>query len=321
MESLTVIGSGTMGHTITLSAAWAGVKVKMYGLTEADAVAGMNAIRKKVAVLVLSDLIDACEVEKILGNITLSNSLDHAIKNANFIIECIPEDLGLKNKLFRQLDLQCGPDIVLASNTSALSLTDIAKGTRHPERILITHFWNPAHLLPLVEVLRAPVTTTDVFARTMALLQLMGKKPIVVRKDVPGLVGNRLQFALFREAQHLLDQGIATKEDIDAAVTFGIGRRLTVTGPLMSADMGGLDVFNSVSNNLFKNISNAEQSYSALRELISKEKYGDKSGEGYYQWNEEFSAQMNELRERELIRLIKTDKMAEDVNSKPKKSN
>ena len=312
MESLAVIGSGTMGHSITLSAAWAGIKVKMTGLTEEEALTGMEAIRKKVAVLVINDLIEDCEVEEILGNITLNSSLDDAIKDTSFIIECIPEDIGLKNKLFRQLDLKCGPGTVLASNTSGLRLSDIAKGTRHPERILITHFWNPAHLIPLVEVLRASVTTEDAFARTMALLQLMGKKPIEVRKEVPGLVGNRLQFALFREAQHLLDQGIATKEDIDAAVTFGIGRRLSVTGPLMSADMGGLDVFNSVSNTLFKTISNAEQSYPALRELISEKKYGDKSGEGYYQWNERFSAHMNELREKELIRLIKTDKLAEE---------
>ncbi len=319
MERLTVIGSGTMGHSIALSAAWAGIKVKMNGLTEEDTVAGMDGIRKKLAVLVKNDLIQASEVDGILENIILSSSLDDAIKDTNFIIECIPEDIGLKNELFRQLDLKCKPDIILASNTSGLRLSDIAKGTQHPQRILITHFWNPAHLIPLVEVLRAPVTTEDVFVRTMALLKLMGKKPIEVRKEVPGLVGNRLQFALFREAQHLLDQGIATKEDIDAAVTFGIGRRLSVTGPLISADMGGLDVFNSVSNNLFKDISNAEQSYPALRELVSEKKYGNKSGEGYYQWNERFSAKMNELREKELIRLIKTDKMAGEGNPKLKK--
>jgi 3-hydroxybutyryl-CoA dehydrogenase len=146
----------------------------------------------------------------------------------------------------------------------------------------------------------------------MALLKLMGKKPIEVKKEVPGLVGNRLQFALFREAQYLLDQGIASVEDIDAAVTFGIGRRLAVTGPLMSADMGGLDIFNTVSNNLFKNISNAGESYPALQELVSKKKYGDKSGEGYYQWDERFSAKMNMLREDYLIHLVKDDKSTEN---------
>ena len=312
MEKLTVIGSGTMGHSITLSAAWAGINVNMYGLTETDSAAGINAIRKKLEGLVAHDLIHFKEVKGILKNIRLTNSIDDAIREASYIIECVPEDVVLKNNLFNQMDLKCGPDIILASNTSGLRLSDIVSGTRHPERTLITHFWNPAHLVPLVEVLRSPATTEEVFVRTMALLKLMGKKPIEVKKEVPGLVGNRLQFALFREAQYLLDQGIASVEDIDAAVTFGIGRRLAVTGPLMSADMGGLDIFNTVSNNLFKNISNAGESYPALQELVSKKKYGDKSGEGYYQWDEQFSAKMNTLREDYLIHLVKDDKSTEN---------
>lgn len=307
MEKLTVIGSGTMGHSITLSAAWAGINVNMYGLTKTDTAAGITAIRKKLEGLVAHDLICSTEVKEILKNIEVTHAIDDAIKNASFIIECIPEDVQLKKSLFHQLDLNCGTDVILASNTSGLRLSDIANGTRHPERILITHFWNPAHLVPLVEVLRSSDTTEEVFLRTMALLKLMGKKPIEVKKEVPGLVGNRLQFALFREAQHLLDQGIASKEDIDAAVTFGIGRRLTVTGPFMSADMGGLDIFNSVSNNLFESLSNADESYPALKNLVLKKKYGDKSGEGYYQWNEQFSAKINRLREDYLIRLIKDD--------------
>ncbi|MES3019247.1 MAG: 3-hydroxyacyl-CoA dehydrogenase family protein [Bacteroidota bacterium] len=308
MERLTVIGSGTMGHSIALSAAWSGVVVRMYGLTHSDTETGMSGIRKKLEVLVINELILPTEADEIVTNITTTNSLDDAIEGSDFIIECIPEDITLKNSLFRQLDLKCDANVILASNTSGLRLSDILQGTKHPERIIIAHFWNPAHLIPLVEVLRSPQTREDVFSRTMALLQFMGKKAIEVRKEVPGLVGNRLQFALFREAQHLLDQGIATKEDIDAAVTFGIGRRLPATGPLMSADMGGLDVFKSVSDNLFKSISNANESYSALNESVAAGKYGDKSGEGYYKWNEAFSAKMNGLREKELIRLIKADR-------------
>ncbi|HEY1010005.1 MAG TPA: 3-hydroxyacyl-CoA dehydrogenase family protein [Daejeonella sp.] len=309
MERLTVIGSGTMGHTIVLNAAWAGIPVNMYGLTESDCAAGIDGIRRKLEVLVRNELIDASEVGGITGRIRPLSSLKDAVKEADFIIECVPEDIALKNDLFRQLDLECGPSVILASNTSGLQLSDIARGTRYPERILITHFWNPAHLVPLVEVLRMPVTREEVFSRTMALLKLMDKRAIEVRKEVPGLVGNRLQFALFREAQHLLDQGVATKEDIDAAVTFGIGRRLSVTGPLLSADMGGLDVFDSVSNNLFKYISKAEQSYPELQELVSEKKYGSKNGQGYYEWDEQFSARMNELREQELIRLKKADQL------------
>jgi 3-hydroxybutyryl-CoA dehydrogenase len=307
MERLTIIGSGTMGHTIALNAAWSGIPVIMYGLSREDTDTGMNGIRTKLGALVKNGLIKLAEVEKITARVHLENSLNNAVKDADFVIECVPEDVALKNSLFRQLDLICGSNTILASNTSGLRLSDIAKDTRQPDRILITHFWNPAHLVPLVEVLRSDVTRDDVFSRTMALLQLMDKKPIEVKLEVPGLVGNRLQFALFREAQHLLDQGVATKEDIDAAVTFGIGRRLPVTGPLMSADMGGLDVFNSVSNNLFKSLSNEQQSYPALQALVSQNNYGYKSGRGYYDWDAEFSARMNELRETELMRFRKED--------------
>jgi 3-hydroxybutyryl-CoA dehydrogenase len=258
-------------------------------------------------VLFKNELVKSSEADGILGRIKPHSTLEEATRESDFIIECIPEDLNLKNKLFRQLDLICSPEIVLASNTSGLRLSDITMGTRYPQRILITHFWNPAHLIPLVEVFRGPVTSEDVFLRTMALLSLMGKKPIEVKKEVPGLVGNRLQFALFREAQHLLDQGVATKEDIDAAVTSGFGRRLSVTGPFMSADMGGLDVFNSVSNNLFNGLSNVQESYPALQELVLDRKFGNKSGEGYYKWDKAVSASMNQLRENELIRLMKAD--------------
>lgn len=314
MERLTIIGSGTMGHSITLCAAWAGLYVNMFGLSDADIAAGMDAIEKKLANMEKSDLLKPGEKEGILRRIMVATSIDSAVKDASFVIECIPEDVKLKNEMFQQLDIKCHPDVVLASNTSGLRLSDISKGTVHSQRILITHFWNPAHLIPLVEVLRSSVTKEVVFQRTMDLLTFMGKKTIEIKKEIEGLVGNRLQFALFREAQHLLDQGIASKEDIDSAVTYGIGRRLSVSGPIMSADLGGLDIFNSVSNNLFRSLSNAKESYPTLRDLVSEVKLGDKSGQGYYQWNDDFSRKMNEIRELELIRLMKEDKLVGNMN-------
>lgn len=308
MELLTIIGSGTMGHSITLSAAWAGINVKMYGLNEEDSTNGLAGINRKLNVLMDNDLISSSELDDIIKRITVTNSMDEAIDGATYIIETIPEETTLKNNLFLDLDKRCDTNVILASNTSGLSLTKIAAGTVHPERILIAHFWNPAHLIPLVEVLRSSATNADTFDRTMALLEIMGKKPIEVKKEVPGLVGNRLQFALFREAQYLLEEGVASQEDIDAAVTYSIGRRLSVTGPLLSADMGGLDVFELISDNLFKHISNADESFPALKKLVSEKKFGDKNGQGYYKWNKDFSDKMNLLREQELIRKAQEDR-------------
>jgi 3-hydroxybutyryl-CoA dehydrogenase len=307
MEHLSVIGAGTMGHSISLSAAWAGMEVMMYGLNEKDIKRGLSGVERKLDVLEESGLLSNAQAGAILGKIRVCHSIERAIDGATFIIEAIAEDIGLKRALFADLDKKCGPDVVLASNTSGLGLRSITADIKNKNRTLITHFWNPAHLVPLVEVYRDQDTEEVYVQRTMNLLNGMNKKPIEVMKEVPGLVGNRLQFALFREAQALLEQGIATKEDIDAAVTFGIGRRLQVTGPLLSADMGGLDVFAAVSDHLFEDLSNAAQSLPTLKRLVSEGKLGDKTGEGYYIWSEDFSSRVNRQREQELIRLMKQD--------------
>ncbi len=308
MENLTIIGSGTMGHSIALSAAWAEINVKMYGLDEIEIEKGLLGIKNKLTVLLQNGLITFGEFEDINARIAVSHSMEDAAEGASFIIECIPEDLGMKQELFRYLDKICAADVILASNTSGLSPSLISAGTLHPERIIVTHFWNPAHLIPLVEVLRAQKTNDSTFARAMELLRIMNKKPIEVKKEVPGMVGNRLQFALFREAQYLLEEGIASKEDIDSAVIYSIGRRLPVTGPLISADMGGLDVFASISDYLFEDLSKADRTFPTLNKLVAQNKLGDKTGEGYYLWGNDFSLEMNRSRERELIRFLKQDR-------------
>jgi len=307
MEKLAIIGCGTMGHSIALSASWAGIRVKMYGLTEDDIRNGLHGVSDKLATLLESNLITQEQSSQIFNRISGTQSLDYAVEESTFIVECIPEDLNLKKELFKVLDEMCAKDVILATNTSGLSPSKIAEDTQHPERTLATHFWNPAHLVPLVEVLRGKFTNDETFKRAMNLLKMMNKKPIEVKKEVPGMVGNRLQFALFREAQYLLEQGVASKEDIDAAVTYGIGRRLPVTGPLLSADMGGLDVFASISNYLFKDLNNAEEALPILKKLLAEHHFGQKNGTGYYSWDEKFSDEMNHKREVQLIRFLKED--------------
>lgn len=308
MENLTIIGSGTMGHSIALSAAWAEINVKMYGLDEIELETGLLGIKNKLTVLLQNGLITFKDFEDIKARITGTHSIEDAAEGASFIIECIPEDMGMKQDLFNYLDKICAADVILASNTSGLSPSLISAGTLHPERFIVTHFWNPAHLIPLVEVLRGQKTNDNTFTRAMDLLRIMNKKPIEIKKEVPGMVGNRLQFALFREAQYLLKEGIASKEDIDSAVIYSIGRRLSVTGPLISADMGGLDVFASISDYLFEDLSKADRAFPALNKLVAQNKLGDKTGEGYYLWDKDFSQEMNRSREMELIRFLKQDR-------------
>ncbi|KML43216.1 3-hydroxybutyryl-CoA dehydrogenase [Cytobacillus firmus] len=296
-----------MGHSIALNAAWAGLSVTMQGISDADLEQGWTNMLKKLEVMLNNGILSESEAGHIQENIKMTVSVEEAVQGATFVIEAVPENIQLKIDLFKRLDALCDPDVILASNTSGLSPTEIASETAHPERTVVTHFWNPAHLIPLVEVVRGEKTGDEAVERSFQLLKQMKKKPIEVKKEVPGFVGNRLQYALFREAQYLLEEGIASKEDIDDAVTYGIGRRLPVSGPLMTADMGGLDVFSAISDYLFQHLSSAEESLPALKKLVSEQKLGDKTGEGYYKWDEAFSKEYNQKREAELIRFLKKD--------------
>ncbi|MEO8764182.1 MAG: 3-hydroxyacyl-CoA dehydrogenase NAD-binding domain-containing protein [Ginsengibacter sp.] len=305
MEKTGIIGCGTMGHSIALAVAWAGLPVTLFGLSSLETEYAQSAISEKLKMLSMNGLIEPEMIEEIKNRIAITHSIDEIAEGSSFIIECIPENIDLKKDLFANLDKICGPGVIIATNTSGLSPTMIASRTLHPQRTVACHFWNPPHLVPLVEVIRGEKTNDETVKRAFDLLTFMKKKPIEVKKEVPGFVGNRLQFALLREAQYLLEEGIASKEDIDAAVTYGIGRRLPVTGPFVSADMGGLDVFAAIADYLFNDLSNASCSPAGMKKLVAEKKFGAKSGEGYYTWDHSFIEEMNHKREKELIHFLK----------------
>lgn len=308
MEKLAIIGCGTMGHSIALSAAWAGIEVKISGMNEQDLATADKGLRNKLTVMVHNDLFNEAMAEEIRMRIEFSTSLEEVVQGATFIIEVIPENSQMKRELYKEIEAICSKDTVLASNTSGFTPTSLAEEMEYPNRFIVTHFWNPGHLIPLVEVVKGEKTDQVTIERAMNLLNEMNKKPILINKEVPGFIGNRLQYALFREAQSLLDEGVATKEDIDAAVTYSIGRRLPITGPLMTADMGGLDVFSAISNYLFEDLSNESKSGVHLSNLVNQKKFGDKSGEGFYMWDQETSETINAEREKTLIHFLKNDR-------------
>lgn len=308
MKKLSIIGCGTMGHSIGLAGAWAGFTVKIIGLNEADLETANTGLQNKLTVMMENELIDLNEMERILGNIELSTSLEEMVSASDFIFEVIPEQIELKRVLYKKLEGLVSDTCIIASNTSGFKPSELAKEMKHPNRFIVTHFWNPAHLIPLVEVVKGEHTDERATEQVMQILEEMNKKPVLLKKEIAGFIGNRLQYALFREAQYLLDIGAATKEDIDAAVTYSIGRRLPITGPLMTADMGGLDVFSAISNYLFSELSTAQQSGETLNHLVSEKHLGDKNGQGFYEWDEKTSKEVNEERERTLIHFLKSDR-------------
>ncbi|MGO1687150.1 MAG: 3-hydroxyacyl-CoA dehydrogenase family protein [Psychrobacter sp.] len=266
-----------------------------------------KGLHNKLKVMSDNQLFTPEHATEIRKRTQFTTSLEEATSNAIFIIEVVPESLVLKKALYERLEALVEDDVVMASNTSGFKPSLLAADMRRPERFVVTHFWNPADLMPLVEVVKGEHTDEDTVQRTMDVLTLMNKKAIVLNQEVPGFIGNRLQYALFREAQALLDAGAASKEDIGAAVTYSIGRRLPVTGPLMSADMGGLDIFSDIYNYLFEDLSTYQRSGEVLSQLVSEKKLGDKTGESFYAWESDVSEKINEERERTLIYFLKND--------------
>ena len=307
MDSISILGAGTMGHSIALSAAWANQTVKVYGIDEQDLENAVKGLSNKLKVMTENELFTSEQANEIRKRIHFTTYLEKAVAGATFIIEVIPEVLDLKKELYSKLEALVKDDVVIASNTSGFKPSILAADMLHPARFVVTHFWNPAHLIPLVEVVKGAHTDAVTVQRAMDVLTLMNKKAIVLNKEIPGFIGNRLQYALFREAQALLDAGAASKEDIDAAVTYSIGRRLPVTGPLMSADMGGLDIFSAISNYLFEDLSTDQRSGELLSQLVNENKLGDKAGEGFYFWEHYIKKKMNEEREQTLIYFLKND--------------
>ena len=308
MENITIIGSGTMGHSIALSLAWGGLSAKVYCINNKAAKDAEQEVKKKLKTMTAHQVITDIDEESIFKYIQFTTNLEDELSGTSFIIEAITENLNLKRKLFDDISGYLNEDTVLASNTSGFLPSELSQNYKYPEQFAVAHFWNPAHLIPLVEIVPSVKTSEKTVQRIKILLEKINKKPIVLKKEITGFIGNRLQYAMFREAQYLLDNGYADKEDIDASVTHSIGRRYPVTGPLMTADMGGLDVFSAISDYLFKELSSQEQSGETISNLVNQGKFGIKNGEGFYEWNQEFSERVNRERDRVLLNFLEQDK-------------
>ena len=287
IKNIAVLGTGTMGHGIAILSAKAGLNVVMYGRSDASLERGFNSIKSSLNFLKTEENIDESECKEILSKIKGVKTIEEAAKDADFIIESLAENLELKQSIFKQLGEICAENIILASNTSGLSPTDIAKNVKYPERVVIAHFWNPPYLLPLVEVVPGSKTSQNTMEITMEWVDFIGKKAVRMEKECLGFIGNRLQLALLREALYIVEQGWAKPEEVDKSIEYGHGRRLPVTGPFCSADLGGLDIFNNISSYLFADLCNDIKPSKLLQNKVEAGNLGIKSGKGFYNWSPE----------------------------------
>lgn len=285
IKSISVLGTGTMGHGIALFSSMAGLNVTMYGRSDASLKRGFSAIKEDLGRLESQGELDDGTCKSILDRIKGVKTIEEASKGTDFVIESLAEDLQIKRKFFEKLDTLCKYDVILATNTSGLSPTQIGEVTKHPERVVVAHFWNPPQLIPLVEIVPGEKTSKDTVLKTKELIEFIGKKAVCMEKECAGFIGNRLQLALLREAMYIVEQGWAKPEEVDKAMEYGHGRRLPVTGPLSSADLGGLDIFYNISSYLFKDLCDYKKPFELMKEKIEKGDLGSKSGKGFYNWS------------------------------------
>ncbi len=302
------LGTGTMGFGTALLFSMAGCSVSMFGRSDASIERGFGNIKAALSVYREHGLVDEKEIPSILGRIAGVTTIEDAAAGADFVIESIAEDLEVKRTAFKKIEAVCRPDTILATNTSGLSPTAIAEDLKRPERFVVTHFWNPPHLVPLVEVVPGKRTSQETVDTTRELMERLGKKPVVLKREALGFIGNRMQLALLREAIYIVEAGIADPEAVDTAMKYSMGRRLSTTGPLESADLGGLDVFHSISSYLLKDICNDPRVPAALEKAKGTGALGAKTGKGFYQWEPDRLSRIKKTREDILIEFLKKDK-------------
>lgn len=307
IKNISVLGTGTMGHAIALLSAQAGLNVVMYGRSEESLDKGFNNIRISLKQLKEEGKLTDENCEDVINKIKGVKTIEEAAKDADLIIESLAENLELKQEIFRQLDEICSPKVILATNTSGLSPTAIAKITKYPERVVVAHFWNPPQLIPLVEVVPGEKTSQEIVEKTMEWVEFIGKKAVKMEKECLGFIGNRLQVALLREALYIVEQGYAKPEEVDKAIEYGHGRRLAATGPLCSADLGGLDIFYNISSYLLKDLCNSIEPSKLLKDKVDGRKLGSKSGEGFYNWTAELLEKKQKERAEVLLNFLERD--------------
>jgi 3-hydroxybutyryl-CoA dehydrogenase len=223
-----------------------------------------------------------------LGRLRFTTSLDEAMGGAGFVAESIFEDAAAKREVFGRLDAALAPEVVLSSNTSALPVAEFTVGVRHPERVLISHFIQPAHVVPVLEVVRAEATTQSAVDRTVALWRALRRVPLLMQRDEPGFLINRLQHALVREAVRLLAEGLASAEDIDAAVQYGLAPRFITAGPLKQRDVNGLPMHIKVATRLWPELdtpNGAAVALGHLKAIVDSGAKGLENGRGFYDWS------------------------------------
>lgn len=305
LQNIAVVGAGLMGHGIALTFAKAGYNVAITDPVEAARDSVADRIRASMAAMGESD----SAISGALEMVEVFPSTDSAVHSAHVVFEAAPEKLALKQEIFAQIEKSAPETCIFASNTSVMPITQIMSKLQIKHRALGTHWWNPPHMIPLVEVVKTEWTDPDIARQTFNLLDDAGKTPVMVEKDVPGFIGNRLQHALWREAISLVERGICAAEDVDMVVKSCFGRRLAVLGPLENADLVGTDLTLDIHEHVLHDLEIRQGPSPYLKQLVSEGRLGMKTGNGFRTWTE---AEAQDVRDRVAAFLTKLDSVLPD---------
>ncbi|MDX2267054.1 MAG: 3-hydroxyacyl-CoA dehydrogenase family protein [Bryobacter sp.] len=302
-----VCGTGMMGPGIAATLAVGGMETVIVARREFKAWESLDTARQVVLLLEQNGLISPAHSNRALERLSATHFFVEGVEGRDLIIESVAEDMRVKQDWIRQVEEIVAPDAYITSNTSGLSITELASEAQHPERICTTHFWNPPHLVPLVEIVMSPRTSEAMAQDLKALLERCGKAPVIVRKDRPGQLGNRLQMALVREAVNIVSEGIATVEDVDKAASLGFGLRLPVYGIFEHADIVGLDLSYKVCDYVAQDLYSEKQAPELYAMLVRRGQLGAKTGSGFYDWSKKNADQVRNLRDRWLREFLRGD--------------
>jgi 3-hydroxybutyryl-CoA dehydrogenase len=288
MKNIAVIGAGTMGNGIAHTFAQFNYKVQLIDISEAALEKGMATITKNLDRMVAKEKISEADKVKTLGNITTFTSIKEGVKNTSLVIEAATENAILKSKIFKELDEVCAEETILATNTSSISITQIAGVTKRPEKVIGMHFMNPVPIMKLVEIIRGYNTADEVMNFTVELSKKINKIPVEVN-DYPGFVANRILMPMINESIETLYNGVAGVAEIDTVMMLGMAHPM---GPLQLADFIGLDVCLSILNVMYDGFKNPKYAPCPLLvNMVSAGKLGVKSGEGFYDYSESRKAE------------------------------
>jgi len=305
-----VIGTGMIGPDISLACAMAGYPVTIVGRSRESVERGLARFRTNLKSLVRAKLYGEQEAGEIESRLSASTDLKTGLQQGDFVFEAVVENLETKEKLFGEIEKHCSEHALMASSTSGLSPTDISSRMKAPEKMLVMHFWNPPYLVPLVEVVAGNRTSPETVETALDFLRSLGKEPVLLKKDILGHIGNRIQHAMFREAIHLVQEGVATPEDIDRVITSSLGPRYSMIGPMEYLDSVGLDLNVAIHSYLLKELADDKEPQALLRRKYDQGDCGAKTGRGFYDWSmrslEEMTARQNKRFIDRLIEMRKT---------------